>query len=69
MELNKGGVFSPILFTIYMDELLIKLKKSGVECHIGYVFVAALAYADDVTLICPTLKSLNVLIKICGKNC
>ncbi len=48
-----------------MDELLIRLKKSGVGCHIGNVFVAAFAYVDDVTLICPTLKSLNMLIKIC----
>ncbi len=65
MELNKGGVFSPILFAIYMDELLIRLKKSGVGCHIGNVFVAALVCADDVTLICPTLKSLNMLINLC----
>ncbi len=62
---KQGGVLSPNLFAIYMDELLIRLKKSHVGCHIGNVFVAALAYSDDVTLICPTLKSLNILIKIC----
>jgi hypothetical protein len=62
---KQGGVLSPILFSIYMDELLLRLKKSGIGCHIGNVFVAALAYADDVTLICPTLKSLQRLIKIC----
>ncbi len=48
-----------------MDELLLRLKKSGIGCHIGNVFVAVLAYADDVTLICPTLKSLKMIIKIC----
>ncbi len=45
-----------------MNELLLRLKKSGIGCHIGNVFVAALAY---VTLICPTLKSLKMIIKIC----
>ena len=62
---KQGGVLSPILFAIYMDELLIRLKKSGIGCHIGNTFLAALAYADDVTLVCPTLKSLKLLVKIC----
>jgi hypothetical protein len=38
-----------------MDELLIRLMESGVDCHIGNVFVAAGAFSDDVTLICPTI--------------
>ncbi len=62
---KQGGVLSTILLAIYMDKLLIRLKKSSVGCHIGNVFVVALTYADDVTLICPILKSLNMLIKIC----
>ncbi len=62
---KQGGVLSPILVSIYMDELLFILKKSGIGCHIGNIFVAALAYAGDVTLICPTLKSLKMIIKIC----
>ncbi len=52
----QGGRLSQILFSIYMNELLLKLKKSGIGCHIGIVFFAAIAYADDVTLICPYSK-------------
>ncbi len=50
---------------MHMDKLLLRLKTSRIGCHIGNVFIAALAYADDVTLMCPTLKSLKLIIKIC----
>ena len=29
-DVKQGGVLSPILFGIYSDELLLKLKKSGI---------------------------------------
>jgi len=32
---NQGGVVSPILFCIYIDDLLISLSQSGVGCYIG----------------------------------
>ncbi len=40
---KQGGVLSPHLFIIYLDELLGRLKHSGVGCHIGDRFVGALA--------------------------
>ena len=32
---KQGGVLSPILFSIYIDCLLILLKQSGIECHLN----------------------------------
>ena len=46
---QQGGVSSPIMFCIYIDDLLLKLSQSGVGCYIGLDFVGALAYADDTT--------------------
>ena len=31
---RQGGVLSPVLFSLYMDGLLYKLKESGVGCYI-----------------------------------
>ena len=62
---KQGGVLSPHLFNVYIDVLLSKLKHSGFGCHIGNTFTGALAYADDVLLLCPTVSGLNVLISIC----
>jgi hypothetical protein len=62
---KQGGVLSPILFTIYMDCLLQKLRMSGTGCYIGHVFAGAFAYADDLVLLAPTRGSMEILINIC----
>ena len=32
---KQGAILSPILFSVYMDELFERLEKSGVGCHMG----------------------------------
>ena len=44
----QGNVLSPILFALYLDELLVKLQSDGVGCYWGHHFVGPLAYADDI---------------------
>ena len=62
---RQGGVLSPLLFTVYIDELLEKLKRKGIGCHLGLHFVGALGYADDIILLCPSVAGLKIMIKIC----
>ena len=31
------------------------------------VFIGALAYADDITIICPSLRGLNKMLEICNE--
>ncbi|CAL4163386.1 unnamed protein product, partial [Meganyctiphanes norvegica] len=62
---RQGGVLSPLLFSVYIDELLEKLKRNGIGCFIGHHFVGALGYADDIILLCPTFSGLKKMIKIC----
>ena len=56
---KQGGVISPVLFCLYIDNLLIQLAQSGVGCHIGNIFVGALAYADDIVLVAPSPSALR----------
>jgi exonuclease III len=63
--IKQGGVLSPILFCVYMDELLMRLKKSKIGCYVGHVYCGALTYADDLTLIAPTHSAMSHLIEIC----
>ena len=32
---KQGGMLSPILFAVYMDDLFAPLRHSGFGCHIG----------------------------------
>ena len=62
---KQGGVLSPIIFTVYIDELLLKLRSSGFGCYIDDTFVGALGYADDVTLMSPSIRGLKQMVDIC----
>ena len=44
---RQGGVLSPILCSIYVGDLLEKLRNSEVGFHIGYNFVGALGYNEN----------------------
>ena len=61
---KQGGVLSVILFTINIDKLLCKLKRSGLGCRMGNSYVGALSYADDITLLCPSIRGLNKMLDI-----
>ena len=41
----QGGVLSPVLFSVYIDELLQRLQTLGVGCHWEGMFVGSLCYA------------------------
>ena len=64
---KQGAIISPILFCVYLDTLLIELRKAGVGCFIGDWFVAALAYADDVILLAPTARAMRTMLDICDR--
>ena len=38
---------------------------SGFGCHIKGVYMGALSYADDITIMCPSIGGLNEMLKIC----
>ena len=57
--------FSPSLFSVYMDNLLSCVRKSGVGCHVGGVFAGAVWYADDLLLLAPSRSEMQKMLKIC----
>ena len=48
---KQGGILSPMLFNVYMDQLSIRLNRSGIGGDIGGHLINHLCYADDLCLI------------------
>ena len=63
--IKQGGILSPLLFGTYMDTLFSELANTGKGCYIGPYFVGALGYADDISLLSPSLEGLDCMINQC----
>ena len=62
---RQGGVLSPYLFSLYIDDLIKSLRNSGFGSYVGNVFVGCLCYADDIVLLSPSCHGLQKLICMC----
>ena len=51
--LQQGRILSPILYNVYVDELLDQLNRLRTGCLVGNTTVNHLMYADDQVLLCP----------------
>ena len=63
--IRQGSIASPILFCCYIDELITKLEAHGAGCWMSRYYCGALSYADDLTLLSPSLSGLRKQIKVC----
>ena len=62
---RQGAVSSAILFSVYIDELLLLLQRSRLGCHIDGVFYGAFIFADDIFLLSANRSGLQSLVNIC----
>ena len=62
---RQGGVLSPLLFSMYVDGLFMRLCHSGYGCRIGPHFVGADGYADDICILSLTPYGLRTMVSMC----
>ncbi len=62
---RQGGILSPYLFSVFVDELLSKLSESGLGCFINCSCYNSFMYADDLILISISLMHMQALVDIC----
>ena len=64
---KQGGCLSSMVFTLYLDGLIQKLKHSGIGCYIGRTYCGGFGYADDLPIVSPTLFGIRQIIEICDE--
>ena len=64
---RQGGVSSAILFAVYIDDLVKRLRKSRIGCSIFGVFYGVFVYADDIILLSASRNGLQKMVDNCQK--
>jgi hypothetical protein len=62
---RQGGVLSPLLFNLYVDDLSKILNNCYIGCTVNDVLINHLIYADDLVLLAPSAQALQLLVNQC----
>ena len=64
---RQGGIMSPVLFNVFIDDLSRTLHSMPFGCYISNMCVNHLVYADDMVLLAPSPRALQGLIDTAAK--
>jgi hypothetical protein len=64
---KQGGILSPFLFNYYIDDLLRECLSKNIGAHIGGENLSVIGYCDDLILLSPNAKHMEILLGICVK--
>ena len=61
---RQGGILSPFLFKLYIDELLCDISDLEVGCRLGFIRLNIIGYADDLVLIADSVANLETMYNL-----
>jgi hypothetical protein len=64
--IKQGGIMSPILYNVYVDDLMANLLKETLGCTIGGMSYGVIFYADDILLMGASVRKVQKMIEKCG---
>ena len=62
---RQGGVLSPYLFALYIDDVIQHVNSVNVGCFYRSVNTSIILYADDILLLASSVHSLQTLLSAC----
>ena len=65
---RQGSCLSPGIFNVFMNAFIVNLRQSDIGCHILNMYYGCLLYADDIVLLSPSIKGLQLMLDICSQT-
>ena len=59
---RQGCILSPLLFSLYTEELILRAKRTGLGMKVGNERLVILMYADDVIIMCESGEDLQEVL-------
>ena len=54
-----------LLFSLYINDLINILRQNNIGCRYGPHYMGVYGYADDISLLCPTVSGMKEVLKTC----
>ena len=61
---KQGGAISPILFNLYIEDLIPEIEKLSIGIQCGKITIDILCYADDILLIAKSEEEMSKALMI-----
>ena len=66
---REGSTISPLIFSLYINDLVSLLKSEGYGFYLGNVYVGCLLFADDIMLLSAYVRQLQCMLNACYQYC
>ena len=64
---KQGGVLSPFLFNLYINNLLDECLRAYIGAKMGSFNVSIICYCNDISIISSSISEMNKLLELCGE--
>ena len=62
---KQGAILSAVLYCVYTNGLLEKLRKLKIGCHVNKTYVGVVGYEDGLLLLSLSINGLQEILKVC----
>ena len=62
---KQGGCLSSSLFSVYLNNLIVKLRNSNIGCRYRSEYMGVFGYANDLSLLCPSFSGIREMLNVC----
>lgn len=64
---RQGSILSPVLFSLFVDSVLDRLKSSGLGCFVNFDCHNSFMYADDLLLLSNSVTDIQAMFNLCAE--